>query len=91
MTREVVVLEECTDLLAAAGQMASWACRRVPVVDHRGAVRGVVTVDDVALVLSELVDNLADRAYRGSTRAKRYVRRSAPLTAVIVTRSSRDA
>jgi signal-transduction protein with cAMP-binding, CBS, and nucleotidyltransferase domain len=59
MTHDVVALHDDADVLAATGQMASWACRRVPVIDADGTVRGMLTADDVALVLSALMDNLA--------------------------------
>jgi signal-transduction protein with cAMP-binding, CBS, and nucleotidyltransferase domain len=70
MTHDVVALHGDADLLAATRQMASWACRRVPVVDADGTVRGMLTADDLALVLSELIDNLS-RAVRTEVRPGR--------------------
>jgi len=75
MTHEVVSLRDDADVLVATGQMASWACRRIPVIDADGTARGMLTVDDVTLVLSALVDNLS-RAVRTEVRPGR--RRPSP-------------
>jgi signal-transduction protein with cAMP-binding, CBS, and nucleotidyltransferase domain len=59
MTTDVAFVSEGDDLCAAATQMATRGCRRLPVVDRLGSVQGVVTLDDLVTVFSEQIGKLA--------------------------------
>lgn len=60
MTGDVVTLADDADLFDAARQMVSGECRRMPVVGANGALKGVVTLDDLMLVFAHQTDSLAN-------------------------------
>ena len=59
MSCELLTLPEDMDLLEAVGQMRSHAVRRAPVVDARGMLVGIISIDDVLGVLAELLKELS--------------------------------
>lgn len=59
MSCELLTLPEDMDLLEAVGEMRSHAVRRAPVVDARGMLVGIISIDDVLGVLAELLKDLS--------------------------------
>lgn len=56
---ELFTLREDMDLLEAMGEMRSHAVRRAPVVNDRGMLVGIISIDDVLGVLAELLKELS--------------------------------
>ena len=71
MSHDVVHVIETADIEAAKNLMASWGVRRLPVVDEKGHVRGMITLDDLALAMGEDADRLG-HAVRAEIRAGRH-------------------
>jgi CBS domain-containing protein len=59
MTSNVIRLREDADLFDAARQMAESGCRRLPVVDAEGALKGVIALDDLMILFARRTDDLA--------------------------------
>lgn len=59
MSCDLLTLPEDMDLLEAVGEMRSHAVRRAPVVNARGMLVGIVSIDDVLGVLAELLKDLS--------------------------------
>jgi CBS domain-containing protein len=59
MTHDVVCAHEDDDILTAANHMATRACRRLPVVDDDGRLRGMVSLDDLVMALARPMNELA--------------------------------
>lgn len=59
MERSVARVHWDSDIDTAIHQMSLWACRRVPVVNDDGQIAGVITIDDLA---AELADIMGGRA-----------------------------
>ena len=59
MSFELFTLREDMDLLEAMGEMRSHAVRRAPVVNDRGMLVGIISIDDVLDVLAELLKELS--------------------------------
>jgi CBS domain-containing protein len=59
MSFELFTLREDMDLLEAMGEMRSHAVRRAPVVNARGMLVGIISIDDVLGVLAELLKDLS--------------------------------
>lgn len=55
MTRQPVVAQETEDLSDVLQAMRLAGVRRVPVVDHRGALTGVVAIDDAFHVITNFM------------------------------------
>ncbi len=60
MTRDVACISPAADIQDAAVRMQKRAVRRLPVVDDRGAIHGVIAIDDLFRSLSHEVDALSD-------------------------------
>jgi len=60
MTKKVVFLRADTNVFAAATEMATAGCRRLPVVDTEGRVVGVVALDDLLTLFARQTDKLAE-------------------------------
>jgi CBS domain-containing protein len=60
MTPEVVLLRWDADLFDAASTIAASECRRLPVVDEDGVLKGVVTLDDLMVLFAHQTDSLAN-------------------------------
>jgi CBS domain-containing protein len=75
MTHEVATMSLDTDVLQAGEVMGTWAYRRIPIVSDDGRVRGMVSLDDITVVLANETDRLAGvvRTERGRHRAGRAV------------------
>ncbi|MFL6549973.1 MAG: CBS domain-containing protein [Povalibacter sp.] len=59
MTRQPMIARESDDLGELMQGMRIAGIRRVPVVDSRGGLTGVIAVDDVIDVVSELMGDIA--------------------------------
>jgi predicted transcriptional regulator len=59
MTRELVVARENDDLDDVLRRMRAKGVRRMPVVDSRGVLKGVVAADDILEHVREQVGTLA--------------------------------
>lgn len=57
MSRDPFFMEEGEQLWDALEQMRSKAIRRLPIVDKRGALVGIMTLDDLVEVLGEALDD----------------------------------
>lgn len=64
MSSELLVLEEDMEIDKAVSVMADRGVRRAPVVDKDGALRGILTVDDILESLVERLVNLSQLIYR---------------------------
>lgn len=58
MSFELATTEEEDDLLDTIGQMQRKGVRRIPVVDTRGALVGILAIDDLLEVVSEQLSGL---------------------------------
>lgn len=65
--RELVTVGEQEDVFAVIAKMRRAGVRRLPVVDERGVLVGIVAADDLVGVLAEGLQQLAElTAYQGS-------------------------
>lgn len=65
--RELVTVSEQEDVLAVIAKMRRAGVRRLPVVDERGVLVGIIAADDLVGVLAEGLQQLAElTAYQGS-------------------------
>lgn len=60
MTPNVVFLREDTNVFAAATEMVTAHCRRMPVIGTNGRVEGVVSLDDLLTLFARQTDKLAE-------------------------------
>jgi signal-transduction protein with cAMP-binding, CBS, and nucleotidyltransferase domain len=60
MTSDVLWLREDTPLFAAATEMATAGCRRMPVLDAQSRVTGLVSLDDLLTVFARQTEKLAE-------------------------------
>lgn len=70
MSHDVVGVPEHAGWEAAANQLAAWAHRRLPVVDGDGVVRGVITLDDLLLHCTGILERMTTTV-RSEVRAGR--------------------
>jgi CBS domain-containing protein len=59
MTPNVVFLYENADVFAAAGEMAQHGIRRLPVLDEQGNIVGVLSLDDLIVILADQAAQLS--------------------------------
>lgn len=59
-TLDPVVVRDVEGLETAARRMREYGVRRLPVVDERGLVRGMVTADDLVRVLGRELGDLSE-------------------------------
>lgn len=59
MCGNLITVREATSLLDALGLMQGNGVRRVPVIDERGGLLGILTVDDVIELVAEQMTRLA--------------------------------
>ena len=59
MSSNLVAVREATTLLDALGLMQGNGVRRVPVVDERGGLLGILTVDDLIELIAEQMTRLS--------------------------------
>jgi signal-transduction protein with cAMP-binding, CBS, and nucleotidyltransferase domain len=60
MSEDVVFLREDATLFAAATEMATAGCRRMPVLDEAGTVMGLVALDDLLVTFARQTDKLSE-------------------------------
>jgi signal-transduction protein with cAMP-binding, CBS, and nucleotidyltransferase domain len=60
MTSDVLWLREDTPLFAAATEMATAGCRRMPILDERARVTGLIALDDLLTVFARQTEKLAE-------------------------------
>ncbi|WP_135303928.1 CBS domain-containing protein [Haloarcula amylovorans] len=58
MTETPTTVDAETGILEATAKMYEHAVRRMPVVDADGTVAGIITLDDVLVLLTDELDNL---------------------------------
>ena len=63
-SRELAVAGENDDLMDTLERMRGLGVRRIPVVDSDGALTGILAVDDMLEVISELSQHLVKLMYR---------------------------
>lgn len=59
MTETVVTVEADAGVFEATATMYEYAVRRMPVVDGEGRLAGILTLDDVLVLLTDELDNVA--------------------------------
>jgi CBS domain-containing protein len=65
MSSDLVTVREGTSLAEATAQMRAHGIRRVPVVDARGRLVNILTLDDMVVVLGEEIENLGRAVLAG--------------------------
>jgi CBS domain-containing protein len=60
MSPTVVFVREDANVFAAATEMVSAGCRRMPVLDAQGHVKGVIALDDLLTLFARQTDKLAE-------------------------------
>lgn len=73
MTRDPLVIEAGQSIEVVLRHMREAGVRRVPVVDHSGALAGVLSIDDVLERIAEQLINIAG-SIRNEQRMERAVR-----------------
>jgi signal-transduction protein with cAMP-binding, CBS, and nucleotidyltransferase domain len=68
MTSGVVSLSEQASIWKATEAMRDHGVRRIPITDENGRVTGIVTLDDLALLLGMEIGNLANAIVTGLSR-----------------------
>jgi len=68
---ELVTAAETEGIFAAVERMRVHGVRRMPIVDHEGALSGIVSVDDIIEVLAEETSQLARVVAREQSRERR--------------------
>ena len=59
MASPVVTISEDKDIIDATKLMSSHGIRRLPITDVKGKLSGVISLDDVLLLLSKEMENVA--------------------------------
>ena len=59
MTESPVTVDVDTGILKATEAMYEASVRRIPIVDENGKVAGIITMDDLLVLLTDELDNLA--------------------------------
>jgi CBS domain-containing protein len=59
MTESPVTLQQSDGVYDATSTMFEHAVRRIPVVDDDGSVAGILTLDDVVILLADELDDIA--------------------------------
>ena len=60
MTDRLHTLEDDTTHFEALEMMSSEGIRRLPIVDHDGALAGIITLDDMLMVMAAELSNASD-------------------------------
>ncbi|HKJ04132.1 MAG TPA: CBS domain-containing protein [Geopsychrobacteraceae bacterium] len=59
MSDNLVTATEEDEVMETIEKMRGWGVRRVPVIDHEGAIVGLLAVDDMIELIAEQMNNLA--------------------------------
>ena len=68
MTQDLVVAREDEDLIATLQRMSSRGIRRIPVVDAAGLLTGILSIDDVLVLVGRAGVAIAEILSRGRER-----------------------
>jgi len=60
MAGDVVTVTAGTSVFEVTRRLADAGVRRLPVIDGDGALKGIVSIDDVVVLLSEELENVSD-------------------------------
>ena len=71
MSTELLTADEHDDVLATLTRMRGRGARRIPIVNARGALVGILTADDLVEVLADALMDLATVAHGGIRREQR--------------------
>jgi CBS-domain-containing membrane protein len=71
MAKQLVIASESEDASQALQRMVAHGVRRIPVVDDKQCVTGIVTLDDLLRVHAEQAASLAQIVGKGQTREQR--------------------
>ncbi|MET0658907.1 MAG: CBS domain-containing protein [Steroidobacteraceae bacterium] len=73
MTRDVVVAHEEESLTTISRRMRSNGVRRVPVIDDKGSLAGIISIDDILDVSATLLSDLSSATHneQGTERRSR--------------------
>ena len=64
MNSDLLIAEEDDDVLDVVERMKERGVRRIPIVNHRGGLVGIVSADDLLELLAEQLTDLAHIAAR---------------------------
>lgn len=73
MSKDPVVCKEKTGISSTIQIMKAHNVKRVPVVNDRGALVGIITASDFYALISEELSDLANNQNRGSWNRKRHL------------------
>lgn len=59
MSYELITATEEDDIMETVEKMRGWGVRRLPVIDHQGAIVGLLAADDMIELIAEQMNNLA--------------------------------
>jgi CBS domain-containing protein len=68
MSRHPFTVGEEEDLLAALNKMRNFGVRRLPIVNDRGGLEGILTFDDLIELVAEQLSSLSNLVSRGRRR-----------------------
>lgn len=71
MSRNVVTVREDSGLGFALHEMARAGVRRLPVLDERGAIVGIITIDDAVAYIADLTRHVGDALQMGQFKERR--------------------
>ena len=66
MSRHPITAREDDDLLAALNKMRNFGVRRLPIVNDKGGLEGILTFDDLIELVAEEVSSLSSPATSGA-------------------------
>jgi CBS domain-containing protein len=68
MSTDLLIAEENEQLTGLVQQMQSKGVRRVPVINAKGGLIGIISEDDIVEIIGEQLSNLASLVNRGGHR-----------------------
>ena len=68
MSRHPITAREDDDLLAALNKMRNFGVRRLPIVNDKGGLEGILTFDDLIELVAEQLSSLSNLVSRGRRR-----------------------
>jgi CBS domain-containing protein len=74
MRRDLVTAVEDDDVCRVVARMRDHAMRRIPIVDHRGGLRGILAIDDVLGWMREQIEAARQLLEHAGNRVPAHVR-----------------